>query len=391
MKSYQSLIDVLNQTIEKNKEELFALNCDIADHPEISGEEYETSKKIARLLTEHGFQVELPFAGMDTAFRAIAGSNNHKHKVAILAEYDALPDVGHACGHCLSGSISCLAAIAAKELQDELDTDIHVLGTPMEETCGGKITMVNAGVFQDYDMALMVHMSDHNMVRMRAQALDAMFFEFHGKAAHASANPWDGINALNAAQLMLHGVDMLRQHLKDGTRMHGVIHKGGVVPGIVPDEAEIEMYVRSTDSKYLAETVAKVDNCAAGGALATGCTWDKWRRDPVFESMKSNDTGIVAMEETYGDLGLPLNGDPNEIFGSTDCGNVSWICPAFHPLLQLAPTGIPIHSRDFETYVRTDKANKCLEDGAKIISYQIAKIFSDPEKIQAMKDDFAKA
>ena len=383
MKDYKELTKKIDTVIDAYTDELFAHNCDLADHPEISGEEYETSKKAVNLLKSHGFQAEYPFAGMDTAFRAIAGPSNHKHKVALLTEYDALPGLGHACGHC-----SMLAGIAMQDLQDELDTDVHIIGTPAEETNGGKITIADQGLFDDYDMALMIHMYDQSIVDVKALALYAAFFTFHGKAAHASANPWDGVNALNAAQLMLHAVDMMRQHVKPDVRMHAVIHDGGTVPGIVPERAQLEIYVRSLDRIYLEELIKKVDNCAEAGALATGCTVEKYLRDPVFFNMKRNETGIRTLEEVYDEVGVPLDGDKDDIFGSTDCGNVSWICPAFQPVLKLSPRGVPVHSKEFEALVRTDKAKECLVQGARILSHEIAKVFSDPEKIASLKADF---
>ena len=386
--NYEQLKEKIFSAIEENRTELTALNDDIADHPEISGEEYETSKKIVNLLKSHGYETEYPFAGLDTAFRGIYGPNNHKHKIAILTEYDALPEIGHACGHCLSGSISILAGLATKELQDELDADIHILGTPIEETDGAKCTMVEKGVFEQYDMAIRVHLYNSNLLAPKLQGLASFMYNFHGKAAHASAAPWEGNNALNAAQLMFHAVDMLRQHSKPDAQFHGIIVNGGEAPNIVPEEVSAEFYVRALDKAYLQELMQKVDNCAEGACIATQTTWDKYPTAAVYDNMKPNPTGVAALREIYDELGIEVNGDHDKIFGSSDIGNVSFACPSFHPCLQVVNADTPIHTRGFAEAMKSERAHEGLVNGARIIALQIAKIFSDEDKIKAMKADF---
>lgn len=387
--NYEQLKERIFAEIEKNRAELTALNDDIADHPEVSGQEYETSKKITELLKRHGYQTEYPFAGLDTAFKAVYGEDQHKYKVAILTEYDALPEIGHACGHCLSGSISILAGLATRELQDELDTDIHIIGTPVEETEGAKCEMVKAGVFDGYDMAIMVHLYNGNLLTPKLQALASFMYEFHGKAAHASSSPWDGFNAFNAAQLMFHAVDMLRQHSKPDAQFHGIICNGGEAPNIVPEEVSAEFYIRALDKDYLQELIKKTDACAEGASIATGTTWSKYPTAEVYDNMKANATGLDTLREIYEELDLPLNGDTEKIFGSSDAGNVSFVCPAFHPCLQVVDEDVAIHTRGFAECMKSDRAHQGLVSGAKIIALQILKIFSDEEKIKAMKADFA--
>ena len=385
---YKELKKKILKEIEKNHAELVNLNDNIADNPEISGKEYETSKKIVDLLKSHGYITTYPYAGIDTAFKAVYGENNHTHKVAILAEYDALPEIGHACGHCLSGSISVLSGLATKDLQDELDTDIHIIGTPVEETDGAKCTMVNQGIFDDYEMAIMVHLYNYNLIIPTFQGLAPYIYEFKGKAAHASAAPWEGVNALNAVQLMFHAVDMLRQHTKIDAQFHGVIRDGGAAPNIVPETASAEFFIRSLDKEYLEYLVKLVDDCAEGAAIATQTTWSKHSTAAVYDNLKHNRTGGETLEEVYRELGIDENGDRNKIFGSSDIGNVSFRCPAFHPCLQVVPEDIPIHTREFAAAMKSDRAHAALDDGAKVISFQIAKIFSDKEKIKLLKDDF---
>ena len=388
MKEYSEFKAHIVAEIDKKKEELFDLNRYLADNPEVSGKEYKSSKRIVDLLKKEGYETEYPFADFDTAFRGIYGCNNHKYKIAILTEYDALPEIGHACGHCLSGSISVLAGLATKKLQDDLNADIHIIGTPIEETNGAKCGMAKQGIFDEYDMAIMVHLYNYNLIIPTFQALASFMYEFDGKAAHASAAPWEGRNALNGAMLMFHAVDMLRQHTTPDAQFHGVIFNGGDAPNIVPEKATLEMYIRALDKEYMDTLIKKVDACAEGAAIATQTTWSKYPTAQIYDNLKHNQTGGAALEEVYKELGIVENGDRNKIFGSSDIGNVSFRCPAFHPCLQLVPENITIHSAEFEKAVRTDKAYEALEIGAKIISLQIAKVFSDEEKIKAMKADF---
>lgn len=388
MDKYLKLKEILTEKVEDNLSDLIALNDDLADHPELSGEEHRSSKKIAEILEKKGFRVEMPFAGLDTSFRGIYGDDNHKYKVAIMAEYDALPGIGHACGHCVSGSISVLAAIALSELQDELNCDIHILGTPNEEIDGAKCAMVEQGIFNDYDMAMMIHLYDQNLLYCKLLGLHQYLYTFHGKAAHASASPWDGVNALNAAQLMFHGIDMLRQHVTPDVRMHGVYRNGGEAPNIVPEEASAEFYYRALDKDYLFELDKRADNCAEGAAIATGATWEKALTAAMYDNLKNNDYGIELLREVYNELGIEINGDHDKIFGSSDAGNVSFVCPTFHPTLQIVDRGVAIHTREFAEAVKSPRAHEAIRQGAMVIGLHVAKIFSDEEKIRRMKEDF---
>ena len=388
MEKYLELKEKIAQAVKENLQDAIALNDDLADHPELSGEEYESSRKIVELLKHKGFDVEYPFAGLPTSFKATYGRNDHKYKVAIMTEYDALPGIGHACGHCVSGAISVLAGIAASKLQDALDADIDVIGTPVEETDGAKCALIKKGVFDHYDMAMMIHLYDQNLIYCTLNGLASYLYTFHGKAAHASAAPWDGINALNAAQLMFHGTDCLRQHVTPDVRIHGIIRNGGEAPNIVPEEASAEFYVRALDLDYMMDVVRKVDDCAAGGALATQCTWDKVETAATYANMRRNYTGEDALREIYEELDIDINGDHEKIFGSSDAGNVSFVCPTFHPTLQIVDRGVPIHTREFAQAVKTERAHDAIALGANVIALQIAKIFSDENKIKQMKADF---
>ena len=388
MRTYDELKAAAYGVIESEKDELFELNKWIFDKKELSCQEYETSAKLVETLRSKGFTVEYPYAGLETAFFAAKPTGTaHGRKIAILTEYDALPGVGHACGHCLSGSISLLAGLALIGLQDDLDADIHVIGTPGEETDGAKGHMVDMGIFNDYDMAMMVHLNNYNMIVSDVVAITPIEYRFHGKAAHAAAAPWDGVNAFNAGQLFFHAVDMMRQHIKPECRIHGIFHEPGEAVNVVPDNVSLRVYIRSLDKPTQDDLVRRVDDCAKGAAIATQCTWEKSFFEHGYDPFNHNMAGSKVLEEIYGELGLPLDA-PNSRFGSTDAGNVSWVCPTFHPLLEVVPHEISIHQKDFANYMCGDAAYKALEDGAKIITLQVLKIFTDPEKFAAMKEEF---
>ncbi|MBR5756625.1 MAG: M20 family metallopeptidase [Firmicutes bacterium] len=387
---YQELKKHVTDVIKANKDEYFELNKWIFDKKELSGEEYETSAKMVQLLKDKGFTVEYPYAGFDTAyFAAFPTGRTHKRKIAILTEYDALPEVGHACGHCLSGSISLLAGLALSGLQDELDADINIIGTPAEETDGAKTYMADAGIFDDYDMAIMVHMSNYNMVEPDVKGLISYDYFFHGKAAHAGSTPWEGRNALNAGQLFMHAIDMMRQHIMPDCRVHGIFKRGGDAENIVPDEVSLGMYMRSLDLDRLNDLVRRVDLCAEGAAIATECTWEKKQTAQLYMPLKKNPAGRRVLEEVYEELGLPLDA-PDRSFGSTDAANVSWKCPTFHPMLETVPHEIVNHQREFADYMTTPRAYDSLSDGAMIICLHCIKILTNDEIFRQMKEDFSR-
>ncbi len=387
MNNYEKIVEAAEETIRRYHKNLVELNDDIADHPEVSTKEFETSRKMSALLAQEGFQVIYPFAGLDTAFKAHTGKE-HKYKIAILAEYDALPELGHACGHCLSGCISLLAGLGLKDLEDQLDAEIHIIGTPDEEYDGGKVKMCRAGAFDGYDMAMMVHLYDSNQLYTKLLAIDTYTYYFHGQAAHASACPWEGRNAFNASQLMFHAVDMLRQHVTPDVRIHGIIRNAGEAPNIVPEENALEMYIRALERENLNEVVRKIDDCARGAAIATQTTWEKKATAEVFDNMKQNPFGIAQLGQVYEELDLPLNGNAEEIFGSSDTGNVSMICPVFHPTLQVVDQGVAVHTREFAEAMKSERAHQALETGARIICRQVAKLLCDPKNMEKLKEDF---
>lgn len=387
--SYENLVKLAQQSIAEHHQDLVCLNDDLADHPEVGTKEYETSRKMVELLRSKGYKVEYPFAGLDTSYRAVCGENNHKYKIAIMAEYDALPEIGHGCGHCLSGTMSMLAGFALKDLQDELNADIHIVGTPDEEYNGGKPKMIRAGVFDEYDLATMIHVFDCNQIYTKVLAVDTYTYYFYGQAAHASAAPWEGRNAFNAAQLMFHGIDMLRQHVTPDVRIHGIIRYPGEAPNIVPERTEVEMYIRGAEREYLNEVIRKVDDCARGAAIATQTEWKKEATAEVYDNFKMLPFGLEKLGEVYDEMGIPRDLKREaELFGSSDAGNVSFICPTFHSTLQVVEPGVSLHTKEFAAAMKTDRAHDVMKQGAEVISRHVIKMLENEENIKTLKEEF---
>lgn len=377
----------LEEYLEEHLKEVVDLHQWLFRNPEISGKEFETSKRIVEFLRDKGYEVEYPFAHQPTGFKATDGSKR-KHKAALLVEYDALPDIGHACGHSLSASISILAGLILKNYQDELDTDIHLIGTPTEETVGAKVDMVREGVFDGYNFSMMVHLDNKNRTKVKLQALDSTLYTFKGRAAHASAAPWEGKNAFNGAQLMFHALDMLRQHMKPGCQIHGIIRHGGEAPNVVPEKVSLELYSRAYTRDTLDELNHLIDDCARGAAIATQTNWEKTPTANGFDNLRPNKKAEEILGEIFEELGLENQEDPNEIFGSSDAGNVSNICPTMHPTLKVVEDGVPIHTRAFAEAIGSPRAHGALKTGALMIAKTVKEVFKDEKTLQEVKDSF---
>jgi len=371
---------------EQSKERIFrtiehlspeAIECSdyLADHPELSGAEYNSSKKIMNILKKYNFKVEMPFIDIPTAF---IGSLKGKGevKIAFLLEYDALPGIGHACGHCVSASISLLAGLGFALDKDLLLGQLDLIGTPAEETNGAKVDMLKKEVFDNYNLVIMVHMANRNSIRPQLLAMDALEFTFIGKSSHASVAPWEGKNALNGLQLMFHAIDMLRQHVLSEARIHGVIIKGGEVPNIVPAKAAARFYIRAPKRSYLNYLIQKVKDCARGAALATQTEVEIKYFENSFDEIMPNLTGELLLTQIYQELGLKIDKKIAKI-GSSDIGNVSKKCPVLHPTLAITEPGVELHTLEFADGVKREKAHQAIINGAKVLALAALRVFND--------------
>ena len=360
----------------------------MGEHPEISRQEKETSARIVSLLREAGFSVETDLADLPYSFRAVKlpGGKRLSHKMAILTEYDALPGLGHACGHNLSCAVSVLAGLALSGLQEDLDTEIHVVGTPREEVIEGKVFLEKAGIWNDYDFAMMVHMDADNMTSPIALATSQLSVVYHGKAAHASGAPWLGRNALNGARLTMDAIDMLRQHMKPGCQVHGTIVEGGVVVNIIPERAKLNLQLRAFTYQDVLDLQERIVRCVEGAAMATETEAEITILHEPVKDLKFNAAADRMAAEAYAECGLELS--PRRVFASTDAGNVSYVCPTLQPLLKVAPAGTGLHTAAFEQCARSEEGLNSIPDGARILGYTALKVFDNEDSLAAVSHDF---
>lgn len=386
----QALQDAYIAELEKNAPVAHELNYWLADHPEDPGKEFEACRRYVDLCRAHGLSVEEKFCGLPTAFIAHAAKQKApKCRIAILAEYDALPNIGHGCGHCASGALSLLTALSLRKFADQFQADVDLIGTPDEERCGEKAKMVNQGAFEHYDMAIMIHLNSATTYSfMQFLALSTYAVRFHGTPTHASATPWEGRSALNGLMLAIHGIDMLRQHVLPDTRMAYYISKGGEASNIVPKYAEMELCLRSGKRKYLDEVIARVKKCIDGAALATETTAEMELIGYHFSDMLLNQPGINALQETMDDLGIAWKPDDGSMLGSSDIANVSYVCPCFHPMLASSDHYFSMHSQDMVDVVKSEGVKEVINRGAKIMGLTLLKFMTDENLRKAIRDDF---
>jgi amidohydrolase len=335
------------------------------DHPEIAYEERETSRRLAGFLAAHGFAVEYPAYGMETAFAARLGSRGHE--VVICAEEDALPAIGHACGHNLIATAAIGAGIALAPLVEELGCRVTVLGTPAEEKAGGKVDLIRAGAFKGAAAAMMVHPADEDTLDPSNLAVDHLAVEFRGKTAHAAASPWEGRNALDAFVLAYTNISALRQHIYPTDKTHCIITHGGEAPNIIPDYTRSEWYVRSATIARLEVFRERVMDCFRAAAAATGCTLEVTPVGHVYEDLVSDPVLAALFDANSRALGRALvpgsQRDP-AAGGSTDMGNVSHVVPSIHPFLDLHCSPVTNHQKEFADRTLTAEGHRALRDGA---------------------------
>jgi amidohydrolase len=335
------------------------------ENPELAYEEYKSSARLVEFLAGSGFNVEYPSHGLDTAFAARAGSQGPQ--VVICAEYDALPGVGHACGHNLIATAAIGAGHALLPLLDDLGIRLTVLGTPAEENYGGKVDLINAGAFEDVAAAMMVHPSPSDIVDPKVIAVAHLDVHYRGKSAHASAYPQQGINALDAAVQAYVNISTLRQHIAANDRIHGIIAQGGEAPNVIPDYTRSSWYVRAEHRQRLEELMPKVQACFEAAALATGCTVEIEHVGHIYEELISNPVMVDLFAANARTLGRPMlrwSDLPASQTGSTDMGNVSKLVPTIHPMLGVNCRPAVNHQKEFADHTVTPDGDNVMIDGA---------------------------
>ncbi len=385
---YRNLLPEMDKLIDKLAPRAVALSDAMAADPEISEQEVRSSKAHADFLRDAGFRVEHPFFGIPTAYNATVSGGAPGGKVALLAEYDALPEIGHACGHNVHGAMSLLAGAALAPLMGKIGGELWVTGTPAEESNGAKISMSAKGLFDDRDLALMIHSGgEKSYVRYRCLAMDSFEFRFKGKTAHAAASPWEGRNALNGAQLFFHALDMLRQHVRPDVRIHGIYTQGGAACNIVPEAATVRFYFRAARRAYLDSVVKNVLEAAEGCARATQTEVEWSNFELSFDEMRPNDAAESMMEEVFTEVGAPFGPSPGPQ-GSSDVGNVSMRCPALQPTLSIIDKPYTWHTREFASATTGPLAHEALVKGARILARASLRALLDPDLRARMRADF---
>ena len=372
--------------VDSRREELAAISKEIHDNPETGMHEVKASALLTRFLEKNGFQVERGICQLPTAFRASYGTG--KPAIAILAEYDALPEIGHACGHNIIATSAVGAAVAAKAAVDSLGGTVLVVGTPAEELYGGKIIMAERGAFEGLDAAMMVHPGTCDCAITWALGCLTLYVKFFGKAAHAAAHPEEGINALDAMLLAFNSINALRQHIKSTARIHGIITHGGEAANVIPAYTEGEFLIRDEDDAYLDQLKERVVDCFKGAALATGARLEYRWGDTRFATMWSNTTLAGIYRDNMESLGRTvLLEEPKNNLGSTDTGNVSHIVPTIHPYVALNVED-GAHTIQFAEAAVSETGTKAVIDSAKAMAMTITDLLASKNLLNKVKEEF---
>ena len=375
----EAVKDRISTEVERRADLLVEASHEIWAHPELNFEERFAHDLLTGLLDDAGVEVERNAFGVDTAFVARAGTEGPT--IAVLCEYDALPGIGHACGHNIIGTAGLGAGLVAAMLADELGGRVVILGTPAEEGGGGKVFLAERGALDGIDAAMMVHPAGQDLASMDVIAIHTFDAEYHGEEAHAAAFPHKGRNALDAAVLGYNAVAALRQHIRPDERIHGIFPHGGDKPNIVPAFASAFWYVRSPTLKSLAELKPRVEACLEAGAMAAGCSCEIRYREPAYADMLDSRPIVGAYAANASRVGRTLldpKAAPFPVVGSTDMGNVSYVVPSIHPMIAVAPSHVSIHTPEFATHARGDAGDRAVVDGAKALAMTVVDLWSQP-------------
>ena len=404
-----ALHDQLETAVAADADEMTALMLDLAEHPEVAFEEHRSARAIVDVLAAHGIGAQLGVHGLDTAIRAeisgtragsegapAEGEDPDGPTLAILSEYDALPGVGHGCGHNVIavmglGAFLALAALAKAD-PSAVPGRVVFLGTPAEEGHTGKEYMAREGAFEGLDAAVMAHPYGYDLADQTWLGRRTLTVEYHGHTAHASAQPFMGRNALDAASLMYQGIGLMRQQTPPSDRIHAVIREGGERASVVPDHAKLDLYVRSQRPETLKDLSARVEDVARGAALMAGVgVTVSWDEHPPSLPVRTNEalTGRwVQAQRRRGRDPLPHGVVSPILAASTDFGNVSYRIPGIHPVIRIAPPEVALHTREFAAAAVTEDARVAAADGAYGLAATVLDALHDPQLVTAMTDEF---
>ena len=385
-----SLVEKIKENIDQNKELYISTSHKIHANPEIGNEEFFASSLLTEILENEGFSVTKAVAGHETSFIARKKSNKPGPSIAFLAEYDALPGLGHACGHNIIGTMSTAAAIALSKVLDEVGGEAVVLGTPAEE--GGpngsaKGSFVKHGLLEGIDAAMMIHPNGKTSLTAPSLAVDPLDFEFFGKSAHAAASPHEGINALDAVIQLFNGINALRQHVTDDVRIHGIITHGGDAPNIVPEYAKARFFIRAATRNRLNEVTKRVKAIAEGAALTTGAKVKITAFQNEVDNLLLNDRFNNIYREVIEELGENVHLQKEGI-GSTDAGNISQVVPTIHPYIKIGPDHLVAHTDEFREAAASERGDYALITGAKALALTALRLIVEPDTLEEIKEEF---
>ncbi|MFS0765805.1 M20 family metallopeptidase [Peribacillus phoenicis] len=362
--------------------------------PEIGNQEFFASDTLTGILRNEGFEVTRNIAGHETGFIAKKTSSKKGPTIAFLAEYDALPGLGHACGHNIIGTTSVAAGISLAQVLEETGGEVIVFGTPAEE--GGpngsaKGSFVKHGLFDGVDAAILIHPGGQTRVTSPFLAVDPLDFHFYGKSAHAAAAPEEGVNALDAVIQLFNGINALRQQLPAEVKIHGIITNGGEAPNIIPEYASARFYIRATTWKLCQEVSNKIRAVAEGAALATGSTVKVERFQNEVLDFIINPVLDELLKEELAQLGEAVAPRKESGFGSTDAGNVSHVVPTAHPYIKIGHDGLIAHTNEFRDCAKSPVGDKAILTGAKALALTGYKLFTDKDLLDKVKAAFYEA
>jgi amidohydrolase len=373
--------------LEAMRDELIQVSATLHAHPEVAFQEFKSAALLCDTLESHGFAVELGVGGLETAFRAEAQASGAGPAVALIAEYDALPALGHACGHNIIATSAVGAAVAVGHVLDQLAGRVLVIGTPAEEGGGGKIILLEQGVFRDVDAALMVHPGGKNMVARGSLASIRLTFEFTGHSAHDAVAPDEGVNALEAVIQTFNSVNALRLHLRRDARVHGIVTHGGSAANLIPDYASATFSVRAAMQVYAEEILQRVIQCAEGAALATGAKMTHSRK-PCYAEVIPSPVIARLLADNWRSLGLEVR-DPRatDSMGSTDMGNVTQALPAIHAHIAIAPD-VAGHTPEFRAAAISPAGHAGMLNSARGMAMTVIDLLSDPSLVREARREF---
>ncbi|BBY43813.1 M20 family metallopeptidase [Mycolicibacterium celeriflavum] len=383
--------DAVEDAVNRRRGDLVELSHSIHAEPELAFAEHRSCAKTQALVAEYGFAVAQAPGGLQTAFRAVYGSG--PLVIGVCAEYDALPGIGHACGHNIIAASAVGTALALAEVADQLGLTVVLLGTPAEEAGGGKVLMLNAGAFDDIAASVMLHPGPLDIARARSLALSQVAIRYEGREAHAAVAPYLGLNAVDAITVAQVAIGLLRQQMAPGQMAHGIVTDGGQATNVIPARAEMQFTMRANDAASLRELEQRMAACFLAGAVATGCSHEVAETEPSYHELTPDNWLAETFREEMQRLGRePVGADVEAALplGSTDMGNVTQVMPGIHPIVGIDAGGASVHQPAFATAAAGPSADKAVVEGAIMLARTAVRLAETPHERDRVMESHAR-